>query len=240
MRSVIVVDDEPITRLDISQMLEELGFEVAGQAADGFDAVELCRLKRPDVVLMDVRMPIFDGLSAAEAIINEDIAGCVVLLTAFSDADLIERANAVGVTGYLVKPVEQRLLLPTIEVAMAQAERLRESRKETAEAKRKLKDAKTIARAKALLASHNGITEAEAYRNLQRMAMDKRCTLISLAAAVVEGYDGRENVQKYKRRLMELRGISDKEAYGRIRKRAGSSGISVEEAARQLVKEAES
>jgi AmiR/NasT family two-component response regulator len=238
MRSVIVVDDEPITRLDISQMLEELEFEVAGQAADGFDAVELCRLKRPDVVLMDVRMPIFDGLAAADTIIKEDIAGCVVLLTAFSDSDLIERANAVGVTGYLVKPIEQRLLLPTIEVALAQAERLRQSRAETAKAKQKLEDSKTVSRAKALLAARDGIAEADAYRNLQRMAMDKRCTLVSLAQAVVDQYDGRETVQKYKRSLMELRGISDREAYGRIKKRAEETGLSAEEAARQLVKEA--
>lgn len=240
MHSAIVVDDEPITRLDISQMLEEIGFSVVGQASDGFDAVELCRLRHPDVVLMDVRMPIFDGLSAAETIISEDIAGCVVLLTAFSDSELIERANAAGVTGYLVKPVEQRLLLPTIEVALAQSGRLRESRREAAAARQKLSDSKMIDRAKALLAERDGVTESEAYRRLQRLAMDKRCTLISLATAVVEqSSDGKAALQKYKQKLMELTGISDREAYRRIRERAQRGGLTLEQAAKAVLREAE-
>ena len=126
-RTAIVVDDEPITRLDLSQLLGELGFAVVGEAADGFDAIELCRRHRPDVVLMDIKMPVFDGMTASETIIAEDLCGCVVLLTAFQDRELIDRAGRIGVTGYLVKPVEERLLLPTLEVAMAQAARLREA-----------------------------------------------------------------------------------------------------------------
>ena len=102
-RTAVGVDDEPITRLDLVQMLEEMGFEVAGDAADGFDAIELCRLHHPDVVLMDIKMPVFDGLTASETIISEDLGGCVVLLTAFRDRELIDRASAIGVTGYLVK-----------------------------------------------------------------------------------------------------------------------------------------
>ena len=128
MKTVLIVDDEPITRMDLSDMLRELGFGVAGEAADGFDAMELCRLKRPDVVLMDVKMPIFDGLSASETILAEELAGCVVLLTAFSDPEIIRRAGAAGVTGYLVKPVDQKSLLPTIEVALAQSLRRSASR----------------------------------------------------------------------------------------------------------------
>ena len=133
-RTAVVVDDEPITRLDLVQMLEEMGFEVAGDAADGFDAIELCRLHHPDVVLMDIQMPVFDGLTASETIISEDLGGCVVLLTAFGQRDIVERANRIGVTGYLVKPIEQRMLLPTIEVALAQSRRLRQSRREAEQA----------------------------------------------------------------------------------------------------------
>ena len=131
MKRVIVVDDEPITRMDLRGMLGDLGFEVAGEAGDGFDAVEVCRRLQPDVVLMDVKMPVFDGINAAETILQQDLAGCVVLLTAYGDREIIDRASAAGVTGYIVKPVEERLLLPTIEVALAQSQRLRQSREET-------------------------------------------------------------------------------------------------------------
>ena len=99
MKTVIIADDEPITRMDLCDMVQELGFQVLGQAADGFDAIELCRETHPDVVLMDVKMPIFDGLTASETILSEDLAGCVVLLTAFSDREIISRATAAGVTG---------------------------------------------------------------------------------------------------------------------------------------------
>ena len=115
MRRVIIADDEPITRMDLSDMLTELGFQVVGEAADGFDAIELCRSLQPDVVLMDVKMPIFDGLSAAETILSEELAGCVVLLTAFSDRELVRRAGEAGVTGYLVKPVDAGQLRTVLE-----------------------------------------------------------------------------------------------------------------------------
>ena len=154
--TAVVVDDEPITRLDLRQMLEEMSFSVVGDAADGFDAIDLCRRHHPDVVLMDIRMPVFDGMTASETIISEDLAGCVVILTAFQDRDLIERANRIGVTGYLVKPVEERLLLPTLEVAMAQARRLREARLETAQMREKMEEQKLVGRAKAILAKKRG------------------------------------------------------------------------------------
>lgn len=186
MRTVLVVDDEPITRLDLVQMVQELGMQVVAEAGDGFDAVELCRSCHPDVVLLDVRMPVFDGLGAAEVIIEEDLAGCVILLTAFSDKELLERAGQIGVTGYLVKPVEQRLILPAVEVAWAQSARLREARHESRQARQRLSDAKLIDRAKEIIAKQSGTTEAQAYRDLQRMAMNKRCSIASLAAAILE------------------------------------------------------
>jgi response regulator NasT len=239
MRTVIVVDDEPITRLDLTQMLTELGLTVAGEAGDGFDAVELCRATRPDVVLLDVRMPVFDGLGAAELIIDEDLAGCVVLLTAFSDRELIERAGRIGVTGYLVKPVEQRLILPTIEVAFAQSVRLREARRESTAVKQKLEDAKLIDRAKAILAWQSNISESQAYQELQRMAMNKRCTIASLAAAIVEQKSGRSALQRSKEKYMEQAGLSEEEAFGRIKAHAEKAGSSLEAAAQALSEAAE-
>lgn len=99
MHTVVIVDDEPITRMDLADMLQEIGFSVAGQAADGFDAIELCRALHPDVVLMDVRMPVFDGLTATETILEEDLAGCVILLTAFSDGTSLTGPARPGLQG---------------------------------------------------------------------------------------------------------------------------------------------
>lgn len=185
MIRIAIVDDEPITRMDIAGMLEDLGYEIAGEASDGFDAVELCRKTSPDLVLMDVKMPVFDGLSAAERILSAHLAGCVVLLTAFNDTEIIESAKRIGVTGYLVKPVEQRLLRPTIEMALTQAQRLRESERETEAAKKQLADSKVIARAQAVLAKREHITESEAYTLLRKLSMDKRISMAALAEAVI-------------------------------------------------------
>ena len=146
MKRVVVVDDEPITRMDLVGMLPELGFEVVGEASDGFDAIEACRAHKPDIVLMDVKMPIFDGLSAAETILQEELATCVVLLTAFCDKDIIWRANQIGVTGYLVKPIDARSILPTLEVAYSQSLRLVEQKKQTQEMRVRMQESRQIFR----------------------------------------------------------------------------------------------
>ncbi len=233
--TAIVVDDEPITRLDLRQMLEEMSFSVLGDAADGFDAIELCRRHHPDVVLMDIRMPVFDGLTASETIISEDLAGCVVILTAFRDRELIEKANRIGVTGYLVKPVEERLLLPTLEVAMAQAQRLRDARRETAEMREKMEDQRVIDRAKALLAKKESIPEGDAYRRLQKLAMEKRATLAALARAVVAQESGREVIRRAKELLSRSDRLSEPEAYRAVTALAKERGIPPEEAAQLIL-----
>lgn len=126
-RTAVVVDDEPITCMDVAEMLREMGFDVVGEAADGFDAVELCRVHRPDLVLMDARMPVFDGLTASKTILEKHYCNCIVLLTAYQDRDMIEKATKAGVSGYLVKPIDQTRFQPAIEVALAQSKRLRQS-----------------------------------------------------------------------------------------------------------------
>lgn len=186
MRTVAIVDDEPVTRMDLCGMLEELGFSIAGQASDGFDAIELCRRTHPDVVLMDMRMPVFDGLTAAETICREDLAGCVIMLTAFSDRDAVMRAAAAGVTGYLVKPIDPQKLLPTMEVAFAQAQRLRESRQRAENAERKMREDRLIHKAQKILARAQNCSEADTYAAMRKMAMNKRVSIASIAQAIVE------------------------------------------------------
>lgn len=186
MKTVAIAEDEPITRMDICAMLEDLGFSVAGEAADGFDAIELCRRTKPDVILMDVKMPVFDGLAAAETICREELAGCVVMLTAFSDEEIVDRAARAGVTGYLVKPIDRSKLLPTIEVAYAQSCRLRESRREVEEAQKKLKEDREIHKAQRLFAQQQHCTNTEAYEMMRKLAMNKRVTLHTIARAILE------------------------------------------------------
>ena len=191
-RTTVIVDDEPVTRMDLADMLEEAGFRVAGEAGDGFDAVELCEEKRPDVVLMDVKMPVFDGLTAAETILSRELAGCVVLLTAFQDREIVERAGRIGVTGYLAKPIDPRCLLPTLELALAQSERLQGSREQTRLVRQQMEDDRLVHRAQRAMARRMGCTEEEAYHKMRRMAMDKRVTVASLARRLLEQMEGRK------------------------------------------------
>ena len=234
MKTVIIVDDEPITRMDLSDMLQELGFQVVGEAADGFDAIELCRAKRPDVVLMDVKMPIFDGLTASETILSENLAGCVVLLTAFNDRDVIERASKAGVTGYLVKPIDQKSLLPTIEVAYAQSQRLAQSREETQAAQKKIQEDRLIHKAQQYLARTQGCSETDAYRQMRKMAMDKRLSIAALAERILHQAAQNDYVSAAKQLLMQKMGMSEDRAYQHIVSQAKLNNCTVDEAAKAL------
>ncbi|MGI6587000.1 MAG: response regulator [Lutisporaceae bacterium] len=239
MRTAVIADDEPITRMDIRQMLEENKFSVVGEASDGFDAIELCRQHKPDIVLMDIKMPIFDGLEAAKNILDNDLAECVVMLTAYSDQELIERAGQAGVTGYLVKPINQKILMPTIEIAIAQGKRIRKARIEAETAKKRLNDRRIIDRAKAIIASEMGITEAEAYRELQSMSMSKNCAMASLAEKIVESRSQQSLVNRAKLLLMKRYNISEAAAYRRIVARSKEKKQTVQQIAGIIIAELE-
>ncbi len=183
---VLVVEDEALIRLDLTEMLTEEGYTVAGQAGDGEQAVALARQLLPDLVIMDVKMPKVDGIAAAASIVDERIAP-VVMLTAFSQRDLIERARDAGAMAYLVKPFARHELVPAIELAVSRFAERRALEDEVANLTDRLETRKVIDRAKGLLRARQDLTEPDAFRWIQRTAMDRRTTMKAVAQAVVEG-----------------------------------------------------
>lgn len=184
-KKIVVAEDEPITRMDICEILKEAGFLVAGEASDGFDAVEICRRQKPDLILMDVKMPLLDGLKAAQIIINESIAGSVVLLTAYSDNEFVEHAKSAGVMGYIVKPVDEKSLLPAVEVAIAKGKEIAKIKEEILKAEEELASRKHIEKAKGILMKKFNISEEEAYNKMRSISMDKRCPMSKIADAIL-------------------------------------------------------
>ena len=185
-RRVLIAEDEALIRLDLAEMLTEEGFEVVGQAVDGEQAVAMATELRPDLVILDVKMPKKDGIEAAGEIVSEQIAP-VVILTAFSQRDLIERARDAGAMAYLVKPFSKGDLLPAIELAVARYAETAALRLEVADISQRLEARKIIDRAKGLLMTHQKMTEPEAFRWIQRTAMDRRTSMQAVANAVLEG-----------------------------------------------------
>ena len=183
---VLVVEDEALIRLDLAEMLTEEGYVVAGEAADGEQAVELARRLHPDLVIMDIKMPKVDGITAATSIVEERIAP-VVMLTAFSQRELIEQARDAGAMAYLVKPFARHELVPAIELAVSRFAEKRALEDEVATLSERLETRKVVDRAKGLLMTRQQMTEPEAFRWIQRTAMDRRTTMKAVAEAVVEG-----------------------------------------------------
>lgn len=182
--TVLVAEDEALIRMDLVEMLQESGYVVVGQAADGQAAVDLARDLRPGLIFMDVAMPRRDGLSAAEEILAEAIAP-VVMITAFSQREVVERAASAGVLGFIVKPFGRADLVPAIEVARARWEQLRELDSQVAGLKERQEARSTVDRAKALLQEQHGLSEPEAFAWLRKAAMDARLTLAEVAAQVL-------------------------------------------------------
>ena len=182
---VVIAEDEALIRLDLAEMLGEEGYQVVGEAGDGEEAVKLAGDLRPDLVILDVKMPKMDGIEAASVIAKERIAP-VVILTAFSQRDLVERARDAGAMAYLVKPFAKRDLVPAVELAMSRFSELQALENEVASLTDRLETRKVIERAKGLLMSAQGLTEPEAFRWIQRTAMDRRTTMKAVAEAVVD------------------------------------------------------
>lgn len=192
---VVIAEDEALIRLDLKEMLEEEGYTVVGEAGDGQKAVELAREHRPDLVILDVKMPILDGISAAETIAEENIAP-VLMLTAFSQRELVERARDAGAMAYLVKPFSKSDVVPAIEMAVSRFTELKALEKEVADLTQRLETRKLVDRAKSILQTQYGLTEPAAFRWIQKTSMDRRLSMQQVAEAVIE--DAEEKKQQKK------------------------------------------
>ena len=193
-RRVLVAEDEALIRLDLVEMLKEEGYDVVGEAGDGGTAVALATELRPDLVIMDIKMPVMDGIEAARRIAEARIAP-VVILTAFSQRDLVERARDAGAMAYLVKPFNKGDLVPAIEVAASRYTELSALEKEVGDLQVRLETRKRVERAKGVLMTAHGMTEPAAFRWIQRTAMDRRVTMRDVADRILAdlaGEDGRD------------------------------------------------
>ena len=185
-KNILIAEDELITRMDIAEIIKEAQHNVVGEASDGFDCIELCRKHRPDLVIMDIKMPILDGIKASKIIMEENIAGCIVLLTAYNDKEYVEEAKKVGVMNYLIKPIDEKSIIPAIEVALSRNEEMRAMKSEVETLEKKLEDRKIIEKAKGIIMHREKISEEEAYCMLRNMSMKKRCSLRTLAEIIVK------------------------------------------------------
>lgn len=182
---IVIADNESIIRMDLKELLEEAGHTVVGEAADGVKAIELARKHRPDLVIMDIKMPEMDGITAAKIISHEKIAP-VLLLTAFSQKEIVEKAKDSGVLAYLVKPVKEANLFPAMEIALSRFQEFAELERELEEVKNSLETRKILDRAKGILMDAYNLSESEAYRRIQQYSMAKRKSIREVAEAIIE------------------------------------------------------
>jgi len=182
---IVIADNESIIRMDLKELLEEAGHTVVGEAADGVKAVELARTHKPDLVIMDIKMPEMDGIAASKIISAEKIAP-VLLLTAFSQKEIVEKAKDSGVLAYLVKPVKEANLFPAIEIALSRFQEFAQLERELEEVKNSLETRKILDRAKGILMDTHSLSENEAYRRIQQYSMAKRKSIREVAEAIVD------------------------------------------------------
>jgi AmiR/NasT family two-component response regulator len=188
---IIIADDESLIRMDLREMLANLGYLVVGEVGDGRSAVNLARELRPDVVIMDIKMPDMDGIDAAKILTEERIAP-VILLTAYSQKDLVERAKEAVVVGYMVKPFREADLVPAIEVALARFKEFEALHKEANDLQLALETRKLVDRAKGILMDSQGLSESDAFRKIQKMSMNTRKPMKEVAEAIILAHQAGE------------------------------------------------
>ncbi|MEM7132897.1 MAG: response regulator [Chloroflexota bacterium] len=188
---IIIADDESIIRMDLREMLTNLGYLVVGEASDGRSAVNLARELRPDIVIMDIKMPDMDGIEATALLTQERIAP-VLLLSAYSQQELVQRARQAGVAGYLVKPFQETDLTPAIEVALARYSEFRTLERENDDLSETLATRKLVDRAKGILMDSQSLSETEAFRRIQKMSMNNRKPMKAVAEAIILAHQAHE------------------------------------------------
>lgn len=184
---IIIVDDEPMSRLDIRDILEQAGYEVVSEAADGFAAIEECQKYHPDLVIMDIKMPLLDGLTASKKIIDDKLAGSVILLSAYSDEIYTDKARLYGASGYLVKPLDVKSLIPTVEVCIEKGKQLQALLSEMEKMSKKLEDRIIIEQAKGHLMETERLSEPEAFKKIRTISMQKRVPMVEIAKLFIVG-----------------------------------------------------
>ncbi|EJT6153311.1 response regulator [Clostridium perfringens] len=189
-RTIVIVDDDPITRMDTREILEANGYDVVGEASDGFEAIEVCKKYNPSLVLMDIDMPLLDGIKASKVLTKEKLVGGVILLTAFEDKKYIEMAKEVGAFGYMIKPVNEKVFIPTVEMCLSKAEEFDELKKDYDKINNKLNDRKLIEKAKGILVKQLNSNENDAYNRIRKLSMDRRTTMAEIAKIIIVGYEG--------------------------------------------------
>lgn len=186
---VVVVDDEPIIRMDLVSILENAGHEVVGQGIDGFEAIDLCQKERPDVVLLDIRMEMLDGLSAAKIISSECPETAIILLTAYNKEEYVDKAKNCRISSYLVKPVDENLLNMNIGLAIARNKELLQYRQGMSKVNEKLESRKIVDRAKGLLMKQRGFGEEDAYNYIRKISKGSNISMAKVAGIIISQYE---------------------------------------------------
>ena len=182
---VVIADDEPISRMDLKELLTEGGYTVVAEVSDGFDAVENCKLYHPDLVLLDIKMPFLDGLAAAKIIYEEELADTIIMLTAYSEREFVEQAKDYGVSGYLVKPIDEKSLVPSIELAVARSKDMKKLRKDMQKVSERLENRSIIEKAKGQVMAQEGMTEQDAYDYIRKLSQTKNLSMRRVAEIIL-------------------------------------------------------
>lgn len=185
---IVIAEDEPITRMDISEILTCSGYDVVGNASDGLEAVELCRRKNPNLVVMDIKMPKLDGIQAGRIITQENLSDAIVMLTAYSGDEFVNKVKEIGAIGYIIKPIDEKSLIPQIEIAISKSKEIKNIKCEAAAAEKKADDIKIVHRAKEMLMDRYSIKEDNAYKRIRKLSMDKHCTILRTSKNIISRY----------------------------------------------------
>ena len=184
--SIVIADDEPITRMDLHELLSAAGYKIVAEAGDGFDALEACRKFRPNLALLDIRMPLLDGLSAAKMISDEDLVDAIVILTAYRDVEFINDAKSIGISGYLVKPIDEKSLIPSIEVMVERGREFKKLRREMQRTSNRLNNRSTIERAKGRIMEEQNMSENQAYTYIREMSLEKGLSMRDISEIILK------------------------------------------------------